>query len=312
VTAGASGAPSATRRRPASPAPPAAIWASGSTPTATTTTTARDAARVPAGQQSRSAPPGRSSRTRSACAGRARARRATASWRQRPPPRPIRPPRSRAACEARRYDRIRALGPYRHQPGTQPIVTVSIDFHDGNGFQQVLSTPAPPNRRPPTIRLHRLDGRFDGHPPAHHGPRPDRQPAPVAHLVKQVVTAGIPLPPPVGQVSLPVRRDERRYGPGRRRHDRRPAGDRCHVPAQHLEPNQTETCTGSYVLTAADLAQGSLENTAVADGTTLNGARLLAAVQCHARLRAAPRPNQGHHHGRRLFRSARCSPTATT
>jgi uncharacterized repeat protein (TIGR01451 family) len=43
-------------------------------------------------------------------------------------------------------------------------------------------------------------------------------------------------------------------------------------PLSTLEPNQTETCTGSYVLTAADLAQGSLENTAVADGTTLNGA----------------------------------------
>ncbi len=159
-------------------------------------------------------------------------------------------------------------------PAPNPIVTVSIDFHDGNGFQQVLSTPAPPNP-PPTYKFG-FTASTGGSTDIHLLTMVHVQtvnPLPSLNLVKQVVTAGIPLPPPVGQVvpyqfvvtnggTVPV--DDVTIAD--------PLVTDATCPLSTLEPNQTETCTGSYVLTAADLAQGSLENTAVADGTTLNGA----------------------------------------
>jgi len=82
------------------------------------------------------------------------------------------------------------------------------------------------------------------------------------------------------------------------------------VPAQHLEPNQTadlhrQLCPHC----AADLAQGSLENTRSADGTTLNGA--VSSPPSSATLGFGPRLalTKAITTAAALFASARCSPT---
>ncbi|MGW1036335.1 DUF7507 domain-containing protein [Streptomyces antibioticus] len=154
-------------------------------------------------------------------------------------------------------------------PAPSPVITVSIDFHDGNGTQQVLSTPAP-QPVPATYKFGfaastglftdvHLIRNLTVHPAAA---------LPQLNLVKQVsqdppletpLTPGTQVPyeyvvtnsgtVPVTDVTVT---------------DDRVTGITC--PQTTLAVGGTTTCTGTYTVTAADATAGSVTNTATAQG----------------------------------------------
>ncbi|RAJ54683.1 putative repeat protein (TIGR01451 family) [Streptomyces sp. PsTaAH-130] len=154
-------------------------------------------------------------------------------------------------------------------PAPDPQVTVSIDFNDGNGFQQVLQTAAP-TPVPPTYKFGfaASTGLFtDTHLIRNVVVRTDR-PLPELNLVKQVrqplpgdLTAGSRVPYDFvvtnsgGTTIEDLAVDDPKVGP-------------VSCPVTTLAPGQTVTCTATYTVTAADVAHGSIDNTATATGTS--------------------------------------------
>ncbi|WP_316524187.1 DUF7507 domain-containing protein [Kitasatospora brasiliensis] len=153
--------------------------------------------------------------------------------------------------------------------GANPMVTVAIDFNDGTGPHQVLSTPAP-QPVPSTYKFGFASST---------GSSTD------VHLIRNVVvTSAVPLPQLnlVKQVRLPLPGD---LAPGSQVpydfvvtnagttditdlvvDDPKVGPVSC--PVTTLAPGRTITCTATYTVTAADAANGSIDNTAIARGTS--------------------------------------------
>ncbi|MFG2215192.1 hypothetical protein ACGFN1_09985 [Streptomyces sp. NPDC048685] len=154
-------------------------------------------------------------------------------------------------------------------PSPNPVVTVSIDFHDGNGTQQVLSTPAP-QPVPSTYKFGfaastglftdvHLIRNLSVHPAAA---------LPRLNLVKQV-SQDPPLPTPLTPgTEVPYEYVATNSGNTPLTNvnvtDDRVTGIIC--PKTTLAVGETMTCTGTYTVTAADATAGSVTNTATAHG----------------------------------------------
>ncbi|MET9357418.1 hypothetical protein ABZY14_31250 [Streptomyces sp. NPDC006617] len=163
-------------------------------------------------------------------------------------------------------------------PSPDPVITVSIDFHDGNGTQQVLSTPAP-QPVPDTYKFGfaastglftdvHLIRNVTVHPAAA---------LPQLNLVKQV-SQDPPLPTPVTPgTQVPYEYVVTNSG-------NVPLTDvavtddkitNINCPQTTLAIGATVTCTGTYTVTDADGAAGSLTNTATARGQS-DGSQVLS------------------------------------
>lgn len=154
-------------------------------------------------------------------------------------------------------------------PAPDPVVDVSVDFNDGTGPHQVLSTPAP-QPLPATYKFGfaASTGLFtDVHLIRNVAVSSD-QPLPRLDLVKQVrqplpgdLVAGTRVPYDFvvtnsgGTDLTGLTVDDPKTGP-------------VSCPTTTLAPGETTTCTATYTVTAADVAHGSIENTATASGTS--------------------------------------------
>ncbi|MBA0049894.1 DUF11 domain-containing protein [Streptomyces sp. AJS327] len=154
-------------------------------------------------------------------------------------------------------------------PAPNPVITVSIDFHDGNGVQQVLSTPAP-NPVPSTYKFGfgASTGLFtDVHLLRNVTVRPAAE-LPELNLVKQVSKdPEVPLPLSPGD-EVPYEYVVTNSG-NTELTDVDVTDD--HVddivcPKTTLAVGETMTCTGTYTVTEEDAEAGSLTNTATARG----------------------------------------------
>ncbi|MFF8695447.1 hypothetical protein ACF08W_24930 [Streptomyces sp. NPDC015144] len=153
--------------------------------------------------------------------------------------------------------------------GAAPVLTVSVDFNDGTGSHQVLSTPAP-LPLPSTYKFGfasstgaNTDVHLIRNVVVH-----SAEPLPALNLVKQ---ARLPLPGDLAPGSevpydfvvtnagttnitdLVV--TDPKIGP-------------VSCPTRTLAVGQTVTCTATYTVTAADAAAGSIDNTAIATGSS--------------------------------------------
>ncbi|WP_285566604.1 hypothetical protein OG521_03565 [Streptomyces sp. NBC_01463] len=154
-------------------------------------------------------------------------------------------------------------------PSPDPVITVAIDFHDGNGSQEVLSTPAP-QPVPDTYKFGfaastglftdvHLIRNVTVHPAAA---------LPRLNLVKQV-SQEPPLPTPLTPgMNVPYEYVATNSGnvplTGVTVTDDRVTGITC--PKTTLAVGETTTCTGTYTVTDADGTAGSVTNTATAQG----------------------------------------------
>ncbi|MEU4088714.1 DUF7507 domain-containing protein [Streptomyces aureus] len=177
-------------------------------------------------------------------------------------------------------------------PAPDPVVTVSIDFHDGKGTQQVLSTPAP-SPVPDTYKFGfaASTGLFtDVHLIRNLAVHPAAL-LPQLNLVKQVsretdlpdvLTPGTRVPfeyvvtnsgsTPLTDVGVT---------------DDHVAGVSC--PQTTLAVGASMTCTGSYVISAADGQAGSVTNTATAQGRSDGTA--VTSPPDHVTLAVTPGPS---------------------
>ncbi|MDK0521142.1 hypothetical protein [Streptomyces sp. ML-6] len=154
-------------------------------------------------------------------------------------------------------------------PAPNPVITVSIDFHDGNGTQQVLSTPAP-QPVPSTYKFGfaASTGLFtDVHLIRNLSVHPAAE-LPQLNLVKQI-PSDPPLPTPVTPgTEVPYEYVVTNSGnvplTDVNVTDDRVTGITC--PRTTLAVGETMTCTGSYTVTEADGEAGSITNTATAHG----------------------------------------------
>ncbi|MEU9318970.1 hypothetical protein [Streptomyces sp. NPDC048295] len=154
-------------------------------------------------------------------------------------------------------------------PSPNPVITVSMDFHDGNGTQQVLSTPAP-QPVPSTYKFGfaASTGLFtDVHLIRNVSVHPAAA-LPRLNLVKQV-SQNPPLPTPVTPgTKVPYEYVVTNSGNVPLTNvnvtDDRVTGIMC--PKTTLAVGETMTCTGSYTVTRADATAGSVTNTAIAHG----------------------------------------------
>ncbi|MFD2765407.1 DUF7507 domain-containing protein [Micromonospora eburnea] len=159
-------------------------------------------------------------------------------------------------------------------PAPNPQVTVSIDFNDGRGSQQVLQFAAP-EPVPATYKFG-----FAGSTGAFTD----------VHLIRNVtVTSAVPLPqlnlvkqvslnqtlPPVIPVGTPVNYDFVVTNSGNVPINNLVVND-SHItnvscPTTTLAPGQTITCTGTHIVTQADIDAGVIVDTAIATGTGPGG-----------------------------------------
>jgi uncharacterized repeat protein (TIGR01451 family) len=155
----------------------------------------------------------------------------------------------------------------RVTPTPDPRVIVTVDFNNGTGPHQVLDVPAP-TPVPPTYKFGfaASTGAFDDVHLIRNVAVSTDQPLPRLELVKQVqeprpghLTAGdhvnyqfvVTNSGDTPVTSLAV-------------HDQLVGPVSC--PATTLAIDETVTCTATYTVTAADVARGFIENTAVAAG----------------------------------------------
>ncbi|MFH8724388.1 DUF7507 domain-containing protein [Streptomyces termitum] len=154
-------------------------------------------------------------------------------------------------------------------PTPSPVLTVSLDFNDGQGMRQVLRTPAP-EPVPSTYKFGFAGstGLFTDVHLIRNVSVSTEQPLPALNLVKQVheprpgeLVAGTPVAydfvvtnsgtTPVNDIAVSD-----------------PTVGDIDCPATVLQPGRTITCTGTYRITAADVARGHVTNTAQATGTS--------------------------------------------
>ncbi|WP_405647893.1 SpaA isopeptide-forming pilin-related protein [Streptomyces uncialis] len=154
-------------------------------------------------------------------------------------------------------------------PAPNPVLTVAVDFNDGAGFQQVISTPAP-EPVPDTYKFGfaASTGLFTDVHLIRNVAIATERPLPALDLVKQVreplpglLEEGSEVPydfvvtnsggAPITQLVV----NDPKVGP-------------VSCPVTTLGVGETVTCTATYVVTAQDVAQGAITNTAVASGTS--------------------------------------------
>jgi hypothetical protein len=155
----------------------------------------------------------------------------------------------------------------RITPVPDPRVIVTVDFNNGTGPHQVLDVPAP-TPVPPTYKFGfaASTGNFDDVHLIRNVAINSDQPLPRLDLVKQV-TEPRPGHLTVGdQVHYQYTVTNSGTTPitGLVVHDNVVSPVTC--PVTTLEPGETVTCTGTHIVTAADVARGFIENTAVATG----------------------------------------------
>ncbi|MFE5856180.1 SpaA isopeptide-forming pilin-related protein [Streptomyces sp. NPDC056500] len=154
-------------------------------------------------------------------------------------------------------------------PAPDPVLTVTIDFNDGTGAHQVITTPAP-EPVPATYKFGFAGstGLFTDVHLIRNVTITTERPLPALDLVKQVhqpvpalLEEGTEVPydfvvtnsggAPVTQLTV----DDPKTGP-------------VSCPVTTLGVGETVTCTATYVVTAQDVAQGSITNTAIATATS--------------------------------------------
>ncbi|WP_344338118.1 DUF7507 domain-containing protein, partial [Kitasatospora putterlickiae] len=149
-----------------------------------------------------------------------------------------------------------------------PVLTVGVDFNDGTGMHQVLSTPAP-EPVPATYKFGFAGstGLFTDVHLIRNVTVTTDQPLPALNLVKQVrrplpglITVGTSLDYDFvvtnsGNVAIDnLGVTDPKVGP-------------VSCPVLTLNPGETVTCTATYQVTAADAQAGQVANTAIATGT---------------------------------------------
>ncbi|MEV1009674.1 hypothetical protein [Streptomyces sp. NPDC049881] len=156
-------------------------------------------------------------------------------------------------------------------PAPDPVVTVTVDFNDGAGPQQVLSAPAP-EPVPDTYKFGfaASTGGFTDVHLIRNVTVSSAAALPQLNLIKQIpADAGLPDPVPVG-TRVPYEYVVTNSGNTDIADlvvtDDHVADVVC--PDTTLSPGESVTCTGSYVVTAADGDAGSVTNTATATGTS--------------------------------------------
>ncbi|WP_170223382.1 DUF7507 domain-containing protein [Nonomuraea turkmeniaca] len=157
----------------------------------------------------------------------------------------------------------------RVTPAPDPVLTVSIDFNDGNGMQQVLSTPAP-TPVPSTYKFGfaASTGLFtDVHLIRNVVVRPIAE-RPELTLVKRI-SDNAQLPDPV-TAGTTVPYAYRVTNSGNMNVTDLAVNDNLvdeiTCPRTTLDVGDTITCRGSYTVTPEDAARGSITNTATATG----------------------------------------------
>ncbi|MFG2697135.1 LPXTG cell wall anchor domain-containing protein [Kitasatospora sp. NPDC048407] len=153
-------------------------------------------------------------------------------------------------------------------PAPNPVLTISVDFNDGTGPHQVLSTPAP-QPVPPTYKFGFAGstGLFTDVHLIRNVVIGTDQPLPELNLVKQAhqplpadLTIGSTIPYDfvvTNSGTIPINNlavNDPKVGP-------------INCPVTVLEPGKTVTCTATYLVTAEDVAAGHVVNTAQATGT---------------------------------------------
>ncbi|NUP33974.1 MAG: DUF11 domain-containing protein, partial [Streptomycetaceae bacterium] len=156
-------------------------------------------------------------------------------------------------------------------PSPNPRLTVDIDFHDGNGSRQVISTDAPqPVPDSYKFGFAASTGLFtDVHLIRNLAVNPE-QPLPALSLVKQVRQTP-PLPSPLFPgAQVPYEYVVTNSGNTRLTNvhmtDDKVSPITC--PETVLDPGKSTTCTGTYTVTAADAAAGHITNVATAHGNS--------------------------------------------
>ncbi|MEU7021489.1 hypothetical protein ABZ990_12625 [Streptomyces sp. NPDC046203] len=153
--------------------------------------------------------------------------------------------------------------------GANPQLTVSVDFNDGNGPQQVLSTPAP-LPLPLTYKFgfaSSTGANTDVHL-IRNVVVTSAEELPELNLVKQ---ARLPLPGDLGvgsQVPYDFVVTNSGTTPINDLVVTDPKVSPVVCPTTDLAVGQTITCSGTYTVTAADVAAGAILNTAIASGTS--------------------------------------------
>lgn len=154
-------------------------------------------------------------------------------------------------------------------PAPNPVLTVSVDFNDGTGFHQVLNTPAP-TPVPSTYKFGfaASTGLFTDVHLIRNVVVGSEQPLPQLNLVKQVrqplpgdLTAGDQVP-----YDFVVTNAGTTDITGLVVNDPKIGPVSCRPTT--LAPGETVTCTALYTVTAADVVNGSIDNTATASGSS--------------------------------------------
>ena len=148
---------------------------------------------------------------------------------------------------------------------------VTVDFNDGTGPHQVLDPRSDPGAGNLQVRLRRVHRPLHRRAPDPHGVVETVEPLPELNLVKQValprpghLTAG-------DDVTYEFVATNSGGVPITHLHVNDPKVGPVSCPVTVLQPAESTTCTAHYTVTAADVAAGSIDNTAVATGRRSQG-----------------------------------------